>query len=66
MNKQVLINSVTRTIYRFEAALVRYEKELKETPDSLFYSGLVKNTKEYIEECNDLIKEIINVENNNI
>ena len=39
-----------------------YGKELKEL--MLYYHQ--HPTKEYIEECNDLIKEIINVENNNI
>lgn len=32
-----------------------YESELKIKPDSIFYAGLVKNTKQYIEELKQLI-----------
>jgi len=34
----------------FEEKLKRYESQLKNDPNSLFYKGLVKNTKEYIGE----------------
>jgi hypothetical protein len=34
----------------FEDSLVRYETELAENPESFFFAGLVKQTKEYIEE----------------
>lgn len=37
-------------ILQFEENLVRYEKDLEANPESLFHQGLVKNTKEYINE----------------
>lgn len=37
-------------ILQFEETLVRYEKDLEANPESLFHQGLVKNTKEYINE----------------
>ena len=37
-------------IKSFEKRLKHYEKRLHQHPNSLMYSGLVKNTKEYIEE----------------
>lgn len=42
--------SIIATIRRFEVTLQRYQDALKSNPGSTYYSGLVKNTKEYIEE----------------
>jgi hypothetical protein len=37
-----------QTIKTFEETLKRYKSELDKNPDSTFYTGLVKNTEEYI------------------
>jgi len=40
-------------IMKWEEMLKEYEAELLKNPDSLFYSGLVKNTKELITELKE-------------
>lgn len=42
MNNQLIKN--------LKSSLNRYRQGLKKNPDSLFYTGLIKNTKEYIKE----------------
>ena len=45
------MNKDTQEIIKlFEETLKRYELQLKKDPNNLFYKGLVKYTKEYIEE----------------
>jgi len=43
-------NYLNDTISIFEKSLEKYKVELSKRPDSLFYSGLVKETEEYIKE----------------
>lgn len=50
--------NLTEIIESFEKSLIGYETELEKNPNSFFYSGLVKNTKEYIEELKELNKKI--------
>ena len=42
--------AIDEQIEMLEETLESYEQKLKANPDSTFYKGLVKNTKEYIEE----------------
>lgn len=49
-------NSYLEIIKTFEESLKEYEIKLKDKPDSLFYSGLVSNTKDYIRELRKLSK----------
>jgi hypothetical protein len=42
-------NSYFDTLFSFERMLNRYQEELDKKPESLYYQGLVKNTKEAIE-----------------
>ena len=47
---------IALTIKLFEETLERYKSNLETSPESTFYSGLVKNTEEYIEELkNELL-----------
>ena len=57
-NKNIRIQSLKDTIADFESKLLRYKKFVEENPDSIFYSGLVKNTKETIEELNNNLKQL--------
>jgi len=41
---------ILQTIKTFEETLKRYKSDLEKNPSSTFYTGLVKNTLEYIEE----------------
>jgi hypothetical protein len=41
---------ILQTIKTLEENLERYTLDLEEDPGSTFYTGLVKNTEEYIEE----------------
>ena len=41
-------------IESFELRLKSYESELSKNPNSTFYSGIVKNTKEYIKELKEI------------
>jgi hypothetical protein len=43
-------------IQSFERMLRRYEEELRRNPDSFFYKGLVKNTRDYLEELYEEVK----------
>lgn len=44
----------TRLLIRsFKNLLERYEKQLQKYPGSIFHEGLVKNTKEFIQELKD-------------
>lgn len=52
--------SIIATIKRFEATLQRYQEALRSNPDSTYYSGLVKNTKEYIEELKEELDRLNN------
>ena len=58
MEKQKTINSITLLIELFAEKLERYENELAENPDSIFYKGLVKNTTEYINELKQTKREL--------
>lgn|GEM_PF-332501 len=49
---------ILNTIKSFEEALKRYKLELEKYPNSIFYTGLVKNTKEYIEELKCEIEKL--------
>lgn len=40
-------------IKSFENLLEHYEKQLQKNPGSFFHEGLVKNTKEFIQELKD-------------
>lgn len=44
---------ILQTIKTFEETLKRYKSDLEKNPGSTFYTGLVKNTEEYIEELKD-------------
>lgn len=44
----------------FEETLKRYKSDLEKNPGSTFYSGLVKNTEEYIEELKLELDQKIN------
>ena len=46
---------ILNTIKSFEETLLRYR--LEEHPESIFYSGLIKNTEEFIEELKDKIEK---------
>jgi hypothetical protein len=39
---------ILQTIKTFEETLKRYKADLEKNPSSTFYTGLVKNTEEYI------------------
>lgn len=41
---------ILQTIKTLEETLKRYKSDLEKNPSSTFYTGLVKNTEEYIEE----------------
>lgn len=48
---------ILQTIKTFEETLKRYKSDLEKNPGSTFYSGLVKNTEEYIEELKGNLKQ---------
>jgi len=50
-------NPKTETIKSFEETLKRYRSELGNNPGSTFYSGLIKNTEEYIAELKEELKK---------
>src|SRR6266511_289348 len=50
------IRGTLETIKSFEESLQRYRTDLSNHPGSLFYTGLVKNTEEYIEELKEELK----------
>jgi len=50
---------IKETINVFEKILKRYQANLEKDPGSPFYSGLVKNTEEYIAELNEELKNKI-------
>ena len=41
--------NIAAQIASFEALLKDYEENLRDNPDNIFYKGLVKNTREYLE-----------------
>lgn len=41
--------NISAQIQSFEELLKDYEGNLRDNPDSIFYKGLVKNTREYLE-----------------
>lgn len=43
-------------IQTFERMLEKYEEKLRRDPNSFFYKGLVKNTREYLEELYEEVK----------
>ena len=49
--------NLKETIKSFEKTLKRYRSELEKDPASTFYSGLVKNTEEYIAELKEELKK---------
>lgn len=57
-NKNIIIQSLKDTIVDFESKLLRYKRFVEENPDSIFYRGLVKNTKETIQELKDNLKQL--------
>ncbi len=57
-NLDINKTTINTLIELFAEKLKRYEEQLAENPDSLFYKGLVKNTSEYIEELKQNIREI--------
>ncbi len=48
---------ILNTIKSFEETLLRYRSDLEKNPGSTFYSGLVKNTEEFIEELREELKK---------
>ncbi len=50
-------NGTKQLIQMFEENLIRYELQLSNNPTSIFYKGLVKNTKEVIEELKEIKNE---------
>jgi len=50
-------NGTKQLIQMFEEKLIRYELQLSNNPTSIFYKGLVKNTKEVIEELKEIKNE---------
>ena len=42
--------NIAAQIQSFETLLKDYEENLQRNPDNTFYKGLVKNTREYLEE----------------
>ncbi len=59
MKKEEIENTITS----FEVTLNRYRDKLNQNPGSTFYSGLIKNTQEYIEE---LKTQLENTERENL
>ena len=49
--------NLKETIKSFEETLKRYRLELENNPGSTFYSGLIKNTEEYIAELKEELKK---------
>jgi len=49
--------NLKETIKSFEETLKRYRSELENNPGSSFYSGLIKNTEEYIAELKEELKK---------
>lgn len=49
--------NLKETIKSFEETLKRYRSELENNPGSTFYSGLIKNTEEYIAELKEELKK---------
>jgi hypothetical protein len=41
----------------FDETLKRYKSDLEKNPSSTFYTGLVKNTEDYIEELKGELKK---------
>lgn len=50
--------NLKENIKSFEATLKRYRSELEKDPASAFYSGLVKNTEEYIAELKEEFRKL--------
>jgi superfamily II DNA or RNA helicase len=48
---------IIQTIKSFEETLKRYKSALEKNPGSTFYTGLVRNTEEYIEELKGELKQ---------
>lgn len=48
--KETIDNNYYDTLFSMQRMLKRYEDKLTENPDSVYYSGLIENTKEAIEQ----------------
>lgn len=49
---------ILKEIQKVKKMLGKYSEDLKNNPESLFYNGLVKNSKEYLEELYEELNKL--------